>query len=80
MLGVPCRYDEAQHQLLTPPLLDWCRLQTSDPDIRDNLFVYLQRLYGTFVIARWVDKPLGLFVDVLNLGYSLSIFNREAAE
>ncbi len=80
MLGMACFYTPQQHQLLEPPLLDWCRNQTSDEVLKKRLFVYRQLQVGTFVIAQWLDRAKGLFVDTLNLGNSLSNFSREKAQ
>jgi hypothetical protein len=74
----PCVYDKEQHEIINPPLLEWCRRQIPDPAEKARLFVYHHRVHGTFVIARWAKEPRGIFTDFLNLGYSLNNFNREA--
>ncbi len=79
MLGLACEYDGSQHRLITPELLHWCKRQASDGELRDSLFVYHHLQVGTFVIARWINHPWGLFVDVLNLGHSLANFDKTAA-
>ncbi|MHC4890451.1 MAG: hypothetical protein ACYTEO_13420 [Planctomycetota bacterium] len=76
MLGVACHYSAEQHTLLKPELLKWCIDNTGDK----QLFVYRQNQVGTFVIGRWLDHPRRWFVDVLNLGHSLSNFTRELAQ
>ena len=79
MIGVPCTYDPEQHYIFEPELLEWCRRQTSDEELKKELFVYKQMQVGTFVIARWIDRSLGFFVDLLNLGHVLSSFNHKTA-
>lgn len=76
----PCIYDPAQHEILKPSLLDFCRAQMDNPKERDRLFVYRHRVHCTFVIARWADKPMGVFTDFLNLGFSLGNFDRALAD
>ena len=79
MLGSACQYNPKQHVILKPSFLKWCKDQTSDERVKAELFVYRQMQVGTFVIARWVDKSKGMFVDLVNLGGSLGNFTREVA-
>ena len=80
MLGAVCQYDRKQHLLLEPSLLEWCKAQSSNKNVSNELFVYRQMQVGTFVIGRWVNKSKGLFVDLVNLGYSLGNFTRGVAQ
>ena len=80
MIGVPCTYSPDQHYIFEPELLAWCRRQTPDESLKKELFVYKQLQVGTFVIARWVSREMGLFVDLLNLGHALSTFTVEMAQ
>lgn len=78
---LPCFYSPAQHEILhEPTILDWCRRQTSDLPLQKQLFIYRHRIHSTFVIARWVREPKGIFTDLLNLGHSLGNFTREKAQ
>lgn len=81
LLGMPCLYDSKQHSILGggSEILDWCRRQVPD-DMKDKLFLYRHRRYGTFVVARWAAQPKWVFSDILNLGTSLSNFDREKAQ
>ena len=79
MLGAACQYKPQQHLLLEPKFLEWCKEQITDESVSCQLFVYRQMQEGTFVIGRWIDKPFGLFVDLINLGGSLGNFTREIA-
>lgn len=76
----PCIYDPGQHEILNPPLLEWCRARLDNPKERDRLFVYHHRLHDTFVIARWAQDPMGVFTDFLNLGHSLGNFDEKMAD
>lgn len=80
MLGCATRYTPEQHKLLDLELLHWCRNQTSDERLKRQLFAYKHNLYNTFVIGLWVNQPKGLFVDLINLGFSLAHFTRSTAE
>ena len=80
MLGMACNYSPKQHSLIHPEQLTWCKRETCDPLLKEQLFCYLQREIGVFVIARWTDKVYGSFVDILNLGRSLASFTREKAQ
>ena len=75
----PCIYDSAQHEILNPSLLDFCRAQMDTETEKNRLFVYRHKTHGTFVIARWASEPKGVFTDFLNLGFSLGNFDREMA-
>lgn len=46
----------------------------------DDLFVYLNRRFGTFTIARWNNKLDGMFVPLLVIGEVPSMFSREDAQ
>ena len=73
-------YDPQQHEVIRPEILDWCKRQASKEDLRSELFMYRHRKYKTFVIARWLGHPHGLFTDLLNLGESLANFTRAKAQ
>ena len=79
MFSLSCQYDPAQHYLMEPELLSWCKRQTSDRRLQEQLFVYRQLEVGTFVIAMWVNGQKGQFIDLVNLGFSLRNFTREMA-
>lgn len=78
---IPCMFDSAQHEILSGgEVLAWCKRETPAKE-RSRLFLYRHRLHNTFVIARWAsDRAMGIFTDFLNLGHSLSNFNKEKAD
>jgi hypothetical protein len=75
----PCEFDKRQHLIIHPPLEDWIKRQAPNDDERGRLFIYKHLVHGTFVIAWWVSKDRGLFVDMINLKKSLGSFNRRTA-
>lgn len=80
MIGQPCFYKKDVHILIHPPLLRWVKNQIADDNLRESLFCYLQRQYGTFVIGQWIDTSRSMFVDILNMGQSLGSFDRDDAQ
>ena len=77
----PCVYDPAQHEIINPPVLDFCRAQMDSQTEKNRLFIYHHRVHDTFVVARWAsDRKMGVFTDFLNLGYSLGNFDRALAD
>ena len=80
MFGMACNFNPNQHKLMDFEALQWCKRQTTDPDIRAKLFAYHHLKEGTYVIGLWVTAPRRLFVDVMNLGGSPQNFNRTCAE
>ena len=79
MIGMPCTFDAGQHAVIHPELEDWIHREIPDRNFLDRVFVYRHLLYGTFVIAQWLNRDAGLFIDVMNLGYSLGNFDKEKA-
>ena len=76
---IPCVYDEKQHEVLSSEVARWSS-RNAPADWKDRLFTYRHSITENFVVAVWADKPFGIFTDVLNLGKSLSNFNRETAD
>ena len=74
----PCMYDPAQHEVIEPEVLRWCRRMAPAED-KDRLFCYRHKLYDTFVIAHWVKGKYGLFLDFFNMGTSLGNFKKAHA-
>ncbi len=75
MLGMTCKFNRNQHVILHHEILDWTKRQALPKD-RASLFLYFQRYEHTFVIAKWIK--LGEFVDVLNLGTTLTLSREDA--
>jgi len=85
MLGLSCQYDPASHFLFEgnsePELMRWVRRQLPEASpLQNQLFMYHHLKEDTFVIGLWIDKPRGRFVDALNIGYSLTGFDRSMAQ
>lgn len=80
MLGTAYHYNSKEHELIEPECLRWIRRETADPALRNRLFAYRHKIYGTFVVALWLGEPHGFFVDILNLGMSLGHFTRPVAQ
>ena len=79
MMGMVSNYDPMEHAIITGELDAFVkRLVRDDPTRR--LFVVRYLELGVFVIAEWLGKPKDVFVDVMNLGKSLSSFDRHKAE
>ena len=74
------QYTPEQHKLINGDKLDWCKRQVSDPVLREKVFMYYHLKEKTFVIGCWIANAYGLFVDVLNMGFSLSNFNASLAD
>ena len=77
-MNMACPFQSGQHQLISPPMLEWARANCPDKEAAKKLFMYRHLQHGTFVIALWVKE--GWFVDILNLGTSLANFTREKAQ
>jgi len=75
----PCLYDERQHEILDTEVGRWCQ-RNAPADWKDRLFTYRHQLHNTFVVAVWAAEPFGILSDVLNLGHSLSNFDRGRAD
>ena len=80
MLGMTSFYKSQEHTIVGGEIGPFCdRLVERDPKRRGNLFVVRYNKLSVFCICEWIDKSLGFFVDVLNLGNSLGNFGRKAA-
>lgn len=79
MLGMACPYQKKQHRIIHHRLEKWIKRQVPDSNFRDSLFLYYHNSQGTFVIASWT-VPGKFFVDVINLGDSLSNFDYPTAQ
>jgi len=80
MFNFTCQFNPVEHWLIEPEILRWCRRQVDEKDHKVRLFAYFHRVHQTYVIAWWVDRPCGKFVDMLNLGFTLGNFTREKAQ
>lgn len=81
MLGMTSFYKPQEHTIVGGEIGPFCdRLVEHDPKRRGNLFVVRYNKLGVFCICEWLDKSLGFFVDVMNLGKSLGNFGRANAE
>jgi hypothetical protein len=80
MNGLVSFYNSDEHTIIKGELAAFCeRLVSSDHRHKGKLFVVRYNKLGSFVIAEWLTKPMDVFVDVMNLGKSLSNFTREKA-
>uniref|UniRef100_A0A6M3LGH6 Uncharacterized protein n=1 Tax=viral metagenome TaxID=1070528 RepID=A0A6M3LGH6_9ZZZZ len=80
MLGMVSFYNPDEHSIIPGALSEFCkRLVENDPKRKGKLFVVRYNKLGVFVIAEWLAKPKDVFVDIMNLGKSLSSFTRDKA-
>jgi hypothetical protein len=77
MFGMACPFRSQQHQIIHPPLESWLKRE-SPREVRDSLFVYYHLRERTYVIAMWT-RP-GMFMDMVNLGFTLGNFDRQRAQ
>lgn len=63
---IPFEYRRDWHIIIQAPFMHF--VKDRFPDKADHLFLYRHKLWGTFVIAGWVNKDRGRMVDILNLG------------
>jgi len=77
MLGMVSNYSPNEHAIMGGEINSY--VKRINKEYGKKLFVVRYLRYGTFVIAEWLAKPRDVFVDVMNLGKSLSNFNREKA-
>jgi len=81
MLGMVSNYNTNEHTIIGGELARWLdRLVENDRERRGKVFLVRYNKIGSFVIAEWLGRPKDVFVDVLNIGKSLSNFGREKAE
>jgi len=80
MIGMACPYQPRVHKIIHPDLENYIKREVSDENLRDSLFIYFQTEYENFVIAHWTNQSHTAFMDVMNLGPSLSNFTREKAD
>jgi len=80
MLGMATNYNSDEHSIIGGDITDFlCRLVENDSQKEGKLFVVRYNKNGVFVIAEWLGRPKDVFVDVMNLGKSLSNFTRQKA-
>lgn len=80
MLGMTSTYNPQEHTIVggeIGPFVE--RLVEHDSKRRGKLFVVRYNKLETFVVCEWLVKPFDVFVDVLNIGKSLSNFTHEKA-
>lgn len=81
MLGMTSFFKSQEHTIVQGEIGPFCdRLVENDPQRRGKLFVVRYNKLGTFCICEWLDKSLGFFVDVMNLGKSLGNFSYRKAQ
>jgi hypothetical protein len=80
MFNLVCNYDSAQHFIIEPEIIRWCRRQVDDKEIQKHLFAYYHLKEDTYVIGWWINSEYGPFVDLLNLGHNLNNFDRARAQ
>jgi hypothetical protein len=81
MLGLVSNYTTEDHTIVGGELSLWLeRLIEGDPKRRGRIFLVRYNKLGVFVIAEWLGRPKDVFVDVLNIGKSLSNFGRVKAQ
>jgi len=81
MIGMVQFYRSDDHTIIGGDIAAFCaRLVEGDPQRKGRLFIVRYNKVGTFVIAEWLAGPKDIFVDVMNLGESLSNFTYEKAQ
>ena len=81
MLGMVSDYTSEEHTIVRGELSVWLdRLTEGDPQRKNRLFLLRYNKLGVFVIAEWLAKPKDIFVDVFNIGKSLSNFGHAEAQ
>ncbi len=81
MLGLVSYYSSVEHTIITGELSLWLeRLIEGDPKREGKIFLVRYNELDVFVIAEWLGRPKDVFVDVLNIGKSLSNFGRAEAQ
>jgi hypothetical protein len=81
MLGMVSNYTSKKHTIIGGDLALWLnRLVENDRERKGKLFLVRYNEIGSFVIAEWLGRPRDVFVDVMNLGKSLSDFDRAKAD
>lgn len=78
MLG-PCEYRPAVHHIIECPLQDWLERQTTNPALKDRLFIYRHADTGNFIIACWLSFK-NFFRELFCIGPGLSCFDRLGAD
>lgn len=80
MLGMVSNYNSDEHTIIGGELALWLdRLVENDRERKGKVFLVRYNKIGSFVVAEWLGKPKDVFVDVLNIGKSLSNFDRVKA-
>lgn len=81
MLGLVSNYTTKDHTLVGGELMLWLeRLVAGDPKRKGRIFLVRYNKLDVYVIAEWLGRPKDVFVDVLNIGKSLSNFSRAKAQ
>ena len=81
MLGLATTYCEEEHTIILGEIDIFLKRLVRGHDSREGkLFVVRYEEHETFVIAEWLGRPKDVFVDVLNLGKSLSNFDQDRAK
>ena len=80
MLGMVTHYNTREHAIIGGDIGAFCsRVVEGDSKRKDKIFVVRYHKIGVFVIAEWIGRVGDSFVDVMNLGDSLSNFDRAKA-
>lgn len=82
MLGMSIQYNERDHSIIDGDISDFVsRLSDSEIGTQRKLFVVRYNKLRVYVIAEWLHgKKNGCFVDIMNLGNSLSNFTKQKAD
>lgn len=75
---IPFQFRADWHQVITPDFMNF--LKEKFPDHAEHLFVYRHTLWGSFVIAGWVQKERGRMCDLVNLGTTLDLTREKVKE
>ena len=79
MLGMVTHYNNKEHAIVGGDIGDFCS-RIVEGDSSRKIFVVRYNKIGVFVIAEWIGRVGDSFVDVMNLGDSLSNFDRTKAD
>jgi hypothetical protein len=71
MMGLKCRFDRAQHEVLRSGVARTIG-RVAPKRVRGYLFLYLHKREGNYVVGLWHKKGK-IFEDVLNLGRRLPV-------
>lgn len=77
MLGMTSTYKRSDHQIIGGEI--GAHIERLAKESGRDLFVVHYEKVGTFCICEWMSPNRDIFIDIMNLGKSLSNFDRSKA-